>query len=122
MKPLNQNKMTADRIKEIQQETAFPDSISVCQALLKVWNECEQAKEMEKEQIEELKAEIKALKQVKDLNIPADIESVCLCTTPIGSTAPDKCGRCGKNIGWQTALCLIKQGPPTPPLDRKIYK
>ena len=80
------------------------------------------AKEMEKEQIEELKAEIKALKQVKDLNIPAAIESVCLCTTPIGSTAPDKCGRCGKNIGWQTALCLIKQGPPTPPLDRKIYK
>ena len=59
----------------------------------------DQAKEMEKEQIEELKAEIKALKQVKDLNIPAAIESVCLCTTPIGSTAPDKCGRCGKNIG-----------------------
>ena len=82
----------------------------------------DQAKEMEKEQIEELKAEIKALKQVKDLNIPAAIESVCLCTTPIGSTAPDKCGRCGKNIGWQTALCLIKQGPPPPPLDRKIWK
>jgi hypothetical protein len=34
--------MTADRIKEIQNETAFPDSISVCQALMKVWNECEQ--------------------------------------------------------------------------------
>lgn len=32
--------MTADRIKEIQSETAFPDSISVCQALMKVWNEC----------------------------------------------------------------------------------
>jgi hypothetical protein len=36
--------MTTDRIKEIQAETAYPDSISVQQALLKVWNECEQEK------------------------------------------------------------------------------
>ena len=36
--------MTADRIKEIQDKTAFPDSVSVCQALLQVWNECEQDK------------------------------------------------------------------------------
>jgi hypothetical protein len=64
----------------------------------------QQAKEMEKEQIVELKTEIKALKQVKNLNIPAAIELVCLCTTPIGSTAPDKCGRCGKKIGWQNGL------------------
>lgn len=34
--------MTTDRIKEIQSKTAFPDSVSVCQALLQVWNECEQ--------------------------------------------------------------------------------
>ena len=34
--------MTADRIKEIQDKTAYPDSISVQQALLKVWNECKQ--------------------------------------------------------------------------------
>ena len=34
--------MTTERIKEIQQETAYPDSVSVQQALLKVWNECEQ--------------------------------------------------------------------------------
>ena len=34
--------MTADRIKEIQSKTAFPDSVSVCQALLQVWNECQQ--------------------------------------------------------------------------------
>jgi len=33
--------MTADRIKEIQETTAFPNSLSVCQALIKVWNECE---------------------------------------------------------------------------------
>ena len=34
--------MTSERIREIQNETAFPDSVSVKQALLKVWNECEQ--------------------------------------------------------------------------------
>lgn len=34
--------MTTDRIKEIQDKTAHPDSISVQQALLQVWNECEQ--------------------------------------------------------------------------------
>jgi len=32
--------MTSKRIKEIQQQTAYPDSISVQQALLQVWNEC----------------------------------------------------------------------------------
>jgi hypothetical protein len=36
--------MNKKRIKEIQEETAYPDSISVQQALLKVWNECEQEK------------------------------------------------------------------------------
>ena len=36
--------MNTERIKEIQQETAYPKSISVQQALLKVWNECEQEK------------------------------------------------------------------------------
>ena len=34
--------MTSERIKEIQEETAYPNSVSVQQALLKVWNECEQ--------------------------------------------------------------------------------
>jgi len=34
--------MNIDRIKEIQKETAYPTSVSVQQALLKVWNECEQ--------------------------------------------------------------------------------
>ena len=34
--------MNTERIKEIQQETAYPDSVSVQQALLKVWNECGQ--------------------------------------------------------------------------------
>ena len=34
--------MTTERIKEIQKQTAHPNSISVQQALLQVWNECEQ--------------------------------------------------------------------------------
>ena len=34
--------MNTDRIKEIQQQTAYQESVSVRQALLKVWNECEQ--------------------------------------------------------------------------------
>ena len=32
--------MNNSRIREIQKETAYPDSISVQQALFKVWNEC----------------------------------------------------------------------------------
>ena len=34
--------MTTNRIKEIQSKTAYPESVSVQQALLQVWNECEQ--------------------------------------------------------------------------------
>ena len=34
--------MTSERIKEIQQQTAYPHSVSVQQALLQVWNECQQ--------------------------------------------------------------------------------
>lgn len=33
--------MDLERIKEIHQGTAFPESVSVMQALLLVWNECE---------------------------------------------------------------------------------
>ena len=32
--------MDIERIRQIQKETAYPDSISVQQALLKVWDEC----------------------------------------------------------------------------------
>jgi len=38
------SKMTSERIKEIQSETAYPESVSVQQALLKVWNEYGQQK------------------------------------------------------------------------------
>lgn len=33
--------MTTERIKEIQMKTAYPESISVQQALFQVWHECE---------------------------------------------------------------------------------
>jgi len=41
--------MTSERIKEIQQQTAYPNSISVSQALLQVWNECSQLNKQEKD-------------------------------------------------------------------------
>ena len=34
--------MTTDRIKEIRKKTAYPNSKSVQQALLQVWNECQE--------------------------------------------------------------------------------
>jgi len=46
--------MTTDRIKEIQEGTAHPQSTSVQQALFQVWNECQQEN---KEEIERLKSE-----------------------------------------------------------------
>ena len=36
--------MNSERIREIQKNTAYPESISVHQALLQVWAECEQIK------------------------------------------------------------------------------
>ena len=55
--------MTVARIKEIQALTSYPESVSVQQALLQVWNEC--AQEYHKEQLI-LSGVVKSLK-VKDL-------------------------------------------------------
>ena len=41
--------MNSDRIKEIQETTAYPESVSVKLALLQVWNECEQQQNKIKE-------------------------------------------------------------------------
>ena len=38
--------MTSERIKELQEQTAYPESLSVYNALLQVWNECEQEKQL----------------------------------------------------------------------------
>lgn len=43
--------MTSDRIKEIQETTAYPESLSVKQALLQVWNECAQERMYTEEQL-----------------------------------------------------------------------
>ena len=34
--------MNSERIKKIQEQTAYPESVSVMTALKQVWNECEQ--------------------------------------------------------------------------------
>ncbi len=52
-------KMDSKRIKEIQQETAHSESVSVQQALLKVWNECAQQSQSE---IDELTKEVERLR------------------------------------------------------------
>ncbi len=57
--------MNSERIKEIQLGTAYPESISVKEALLKVWNECQQENN---KQIAELKAEIERLKETIDIH------------------------------------------------------
>lgn len=64
--------MNSDRIKEIQETTAFPESLSVKQALLQVWNECEQQANKE---IEVLKSQLKA-KDKEIENIKLEIISV----------------------------------------------
>lgn len=60
--------MNSNRIKEIQRETAYPNSRSVHQALLKVWNECAQQQSKRIAQLEADKAElVKGLKESNEL-------------------------------------------------------
>lgn len=56
--------MTSARIKEIHLSTAYPESVSVQQALLQVWNECEQSKSNPSKLVE-------ALENIVNLNTPA---------------------------------------------------
>ena len=77
--------MTAERIKEIQQQTTYPDSISVQQALLQVWNECSQLPQQEI--LDEYTTIINAIRQgtgmsIKDskralLDVREDIVELC---------------------------------------------
>jgi hypothetical protein len=46
--------MNSDRIKEIQMATAYPDSQSVQQALLQVWNECQQERMYSEEDMRDM--------------------------------------------------------------------
>ena len=49
--------MNSDRIEELQKTTAYPDSRSVANALLQVWNECAQENN---KQINEMREIMKA--------------------------------------------------------------
>lgn len=53
--------MNSDRIKEIQNTTAYPESRSVHSALKQVWNECEQESNKD---IEAYKNRIKVLQNL----------------------------------------------------------
>ena len=50
--------MNTDRIKEIQSKTAYPDSTSVQQALLQVWQECEEKSTILEDALKEISTEI----------------------------------------------------------------
>lgn len=62
--------MTSERIKQIQETTAYPQSLSVKQALLQVWNECSQEVSKERKLAEEL---VKAVELVISLGYVSDI-------------------------------------------------
>jgi len=55
--------MTSERIKQIQKTTTYPNSVSVKQALLQVWNECSQQTKDKDKEIEELRKERDRLKK-----------------------------------------------------------
>ena len=61
--------MTSERIKEIQQQTAYPDSISVQQALLQVWNECSQLPQQETLYTEEEVLELLLKSKIETSNL-----------------------------------------------------
>ena len=52
--------MTSERIKEIQEQTAYPESRSVNQALLQVLNECSQESYSKKQVFELMKQAFEA--------------------------------------------------------------
>jgi len=62
--------MTSERIKEIQEGTAYPESSSVKQALLQVWNECEQER----------------------------VKTDCGCITVVSVHKAYECVKCGKLV------------------------
>lgn len=52
--------MTSERIKEIQQKTAYPESRSVKQALDQAWNECSQESYSKQQVLELMKQSFEA--------------------------------------------------------------
>jgi len=66
--------MNSERIKEIHQGTAYPNSISVHQALLQVWNECAQERRYSKEDMREAFNQSRQAK-IFEINMPPAYEN-----------------------------------------------
>jgi len=77
--------MISNRIDEILKETAYPDSRSVHQALLQVWNECEQESNRihyESKKDAEAKEETRSIKkQINDLLLKMEAGKNCIGET-----------------------------------------
>lgn len=66
--------MTSERIKQIQEETAYPENISVYKALLQVWNECLRELTAEREKAAKL---VELLEQIdKSLYLGGDLNDI----------------------------------------------
>jgi hypothetical protein len=73
--------MNAKRIQEIQAETGLPNSVSVQQALLKVWNECAHDSQ---DEIEQLKTALQGAENMLrgmtfDPAIPGHAKNAMMC-------------------------------------------
>jgi len=72
--------MTSERIKEIQEQTAYPESVSVKQALLQVWKECEQ----EQSRTTDINEQSKKIANFCACKKPWGVRGRCVaCETPI---------------------------------------
>lgn len=60
--------MTSERIKQIQEETAYPENISVYKALLQVWNECLRELTAEREKAAKLVNSLEMALQILEEN------------------------------------------------------
>lgn len=71
--------MNTNRIEAIHKATAYPDSISVQQALLKVWNECSYEYEALITELEIRNAELVEQSMLRFRMIQGREEELCAC-------------------------------------------
>jgi hypothetical protein len=77
LEPIKDSKMTVERIKEIQLTTGYPDSVSVQQALLQVWNEVEQASNQVQAAVKPACGNCINCIHFVDIDIQKDLQSAC---------------------------------------------
>lgn len=64
--------MDTERIKDIQSKTAYPDSLSVQQALMQVWNECAQEQQLKNCNLQNVSGSLRLLDEMyKELRLKA---------------------------------------------------